>query len=521
MSNRENEQREILYHQPGHLRGVTRIIETDDYIFTGGEDGRVCVWDSNLDEEIGCLYAHNLVINDIQKLFSKEFLVSVSSGLELKFWSLKDFSLVLSKKAHASTIVGSKPWKDFVISASRDQILKKWKFQDNKLIEEKRTKIPDLDRFFLCDDFIIIIDLHGLMTILSANDFSQIGYNTISKKKLIKAIRKAGRYIKDYENKDPYTILFNIARKYGIPATVCTKTEDFFILGHQFGLISIWQKENKKLSRILFLHSNHITGIEFQNNKLITTSLDSTISISDIETGEPFKSVKLASRPLSLKVSSRGLIIVGLESGDILILDSQLEIIRTIPKIIPISGSCVTPNFLAVAFDNGEIQLLNNDNLESSIKRKIHDKTPLSINYYKNRIITIGEDKLIHFLDEKLNVIKSISLSLTPTQPKQAKQYITINSNHVLDLNKDEIIKGEISKETENELRKAYFPKHVYQNGDLSIKFNIQQLTESQRKKLLEFYNEEILKSFENLVKANKNSKYSKTSELTILRSEN
>jgi WD40 repeat protein len=519
VSYRESDHIEILFHQPGHLKGVTRIMEIENYIFTGGEDGRICVWDSNLKEEIGCLYAHRLSINDIQKISKEEFLVTASSDLELKIWSLKDFSLVLSKKAHASTIIGSKPWKEFVFSASRDQILKKWKFHDEKLIEEKRMKIPDLDKFFLCDDLIIIIDQHGLMSILKADDFSQIGNNVINKKRLVKAIRKAGKHIKDYENKDPYTVLFNIARRYGIPATTCTKSEEFFILGHQFGLVSIWRRSNHKLSRIFFLHSNHITGIELQENKLITTSLDSSITISNIETGEPLKSVKFSSRPLSLKLSSEAMIITGLESGDILILDFQLKIVRTLPKINSISGSCVTPDFLAVAFNNGEIQLLDNNNLESVVKKKIHDKTPLSISYYKNRIITIGEDKFIYFLDEKLNVTKTIPLSITPTQPKRAKQYIVINSNHVLDLNKDEIMKGEISKETEIELKEVYFPKHIYQNGDLSIQFDKQNLTDSQKKKLLEFYSEDVLLSFEKLAEANKKAKYKKKSELNILHS--
>ncbi|NPD87260.1 MAG: hypothetical protein HGN29_00960 [Asgard group archaeon] len=521
MSNRETEHIEILFHQPGHLKGVTKIEEVEDYIFTGGEDGRVCIWDSNLNEEIGCLYAHKFSINDVQKINDEEILITTSNDLELKLWSLKDFSLIGSKKAHASAIIGGKPWRNYVISASRDHMLKKWKFKDSELVEEKRIKIPGMERFFLCGDLIIITDQYGLISIRKAEDFSKFRNNAIGKKKLIRAIKKASRYIKDFENQDPHTILFSMARRYGIPSTVCTITGDFFILGHQFGLVSLWRRDNGKLFETLFPHSKHITGIEFLENKLITTSLDSTVVILDLETTTPTESIKLPSRPLSLKKSSDGLIIVGLESGEIVTLNHQLEIKSTIPKIIPISGSCVTPDFLAIAFNNGEIQLFDNINLESVIKKKIHNKTPLSISYYKNRLITVGEDKQIYFLDKNLNVIKTIQLSVNPVQPKQAKQYITINSNHVLDLNKDEIIKGEISKETKKELEDEDFPKHRYQNGDLSILVNKRSLNETENNKLLEFYDKEVLESLRKLVESSSNTKYSKTTNLTVLRSKN
>lgn len=521
MSNRETEHIEVLYHQPGHLKGVTRIEEIEDYIFTGGEDGRICIWDSNLNDEIGCLYAHNFSINDIQKLNEEEILVTASNDLELKLWSLKDFSLIYSKKAHSSAIIGGKPWKNYVISASRDHMVKKWKFKDGKLIEEMRIKFPGMEKFFLCGDLIIITDQYGLMSILNAEDFSKIRYNTIDKKKLIRAIKKAGKYIKDFENQDSHTILFNMVRRYGIPSTVCTATDDYFILGHQFGLVSLWRRDNGKLFETLFLHSKHITGIEFLESKLITISLDSTVVLSDIETASPIKSVKLPSRPLSLKKSTNGLIIIGLESGEIVILNHQLEITKTLPKIVPISGSCITPDFLAIAFSNGEIQLLDNSNLKNVIKKKIHNKTPLSISYYKNRLITIGEEKQIYFLDKELNVTKTILLTVNPAQPKQAKHYITINSNHVLDLNKDEIIKGEISRETERELEDEFFPKHKYQNGDLSILIYKQSLEETENNKLLEFYDEGVLESLGKLVESSRNTKYSKTMDLTVLLSKN
>ncbi|MCG3222610.1 MAG: hypothetical protein H7641_14620 [Candidatus Heimdallarchaeota archaeon] len=521
MSNKETEHIEVLYHQPGHLKGVVRIEEVEDYIFTGGKDGRICIWDSNLNEEIGCIYAHKFSINDIQKLNDEEILVTASNALELKLWSLKDFSLIFSKRAHSSAIIGAKPWKNYVISASRDHMLKKWKFKNGKLLEEIRIKIPGMERFFLCDDLIIITDQYGLISILKAEDFSKFKHNAIVKKKLIRAIKKASKYIKDFANQDPHTILFNMARRYGIPSTVCTTNDDFFILGHQFGLVSFWRKDNGKLSEIFFLHSKHITGVEFHENKLITISLDSTVVISDIETGSPIKVLKLPSRPLSLKQSTDGLLIIGTESGEIVSLNHKLEIIKTLPKIIPISGSCVAPDFLAVAFSNGEIQLLDNTDLKNVIKRKIHNKTPLSINYYENRLITIGEDKQIYFLDKNLNVTKTIQLSVKPVKPMQARHYITINSNHVLDLNKDEIIRGEISKETRKELEDEDFPKHIYQNGDLSILINQQGLNETENSKLLEFYSREVLQSFRRLMEASRNAEYKKVTEFTVLRSEN
>ena len=130
MSDEDNHITEILYHQTGHTKGISVIQNFDDIVFTGGQDGRICLWDEEMKEELGCIYAHNSEITDIQRIQDTDYFVSSSHELELKLWSLENLSLIKTIKAHSSTIIGAKPWKNYVISGGRDHVLKKWRFED-------------------------------------------------------------------------------------------------------------------------------------------------------------------------------------------------------------------------------------------------------------------------------------------------------------------------------------------------------------------------------------------------------
>ncbi|MBY8999873.1 MAG: hypothetical protein KGD64_03070, partial [Candidatus Heimdallarchaeota archaeon] len=155
MMEKESNQTEIIYHQPGHLKGVTVIQKIGEYIFTGGGDGRICIWDEDLEIEISCIYAHNASITDIQKIADTDYFITASQDLELKVWSLKTLALRLSKRAHSSSIIGAKPWRKYIFSAGRDQFLKKWEWNGDELIEIEKINIPDLERFFIVDDILI------------------------------------------------------------------------------------------------------------------------------------------------------------------------------------------------------------------------------------------------------------------------------------------------------------------------------------------------------------------------------
>ena len=105
MSNKDNQFTEILYHQTGHTKGISVIQSFDDLIFTGGQDGRICIWDEELKEEIGCIYAHNSEITDIQRIQDSNYFVSSSQELELKLWSLDELALIKTIKAISSFAV--------------------------------------------------------------------------------------------------------------------------------------------------------------------------------------------------------------------------------------------------------------------------------------------------------------------------------------------------------------------------------------------------------------------------------
>ncbi len=516
MSRTTSNATEIIYHQPGHLKGVTVIQEMDGKIFTGGGEGRICIWDEELEKEIACIYAHNSAITDIQRISDTDLFITTSQSLELKVWSLKTLELLQSKKAHSSTIIGAKPWRDYIISASRDQLLKKWKLENNKLILVDRIKIPDLERFFIEDDIIITAHHDGLVSIYSAEDLEFVKYLLINPSAILKAIKKASKDITEFQGRDSRYILHQFTRLNGIPVTICKATEDSIILGHVAGMVSIWDKQKLKNRNVFFPHGKNITGIEIKNNILYLSSMSPHLRKSDFHTRQLILQNKIEHRPLSLKLLSSNKVLAGLESGEIHLYDESLNLVKKKDNIVPVSSLCIMPRNIVVASRDGRITILDINNLKQLNVKKLYEKSIQGIFYYDNRLICIGDNSTIHILDSDMKVLKTIKLSEKPTKLHQVKRYITLTPNLVLDLQKDEVIKGEISKETENEVTETSLFQIDFSHGDSSIFINHKKLKNINHSDKDSYYQEEIIKALRVLVDSQNNLQYTKINSATV-----
>ncbi|MCK4971689.1 MAG: hypothetical protein KAS52_00060 [Candidatus Heimdallarchaeota archaeon] len=507
---------EIIYHQPGHLKGVTVIQAIDGKIFTGGGEGRICIWDEKIEKEIACIYAHKTAITDIQRISDTNYFVTTSQNLEIKLWSLKTLELLQSKRAHSSTIIGAKPWSNYIISASRDQFLKKWKLEDNKLIEVDKVKIPDLERFFIADDIIITAHHDGLISIYRAEDLGFVKYLSIKPSAIIKAIKRASKDIIEFQGKDPRYILQQFARLNGFPVTICKDTEESIILGHVAGMITIWDKQKHKNTEIIFPHGKNITGVEIKNNIIYSSSMSSHLKKSDFSSKRLIIHTKIEHRPLSLSLLPSKKVIVGLESGEIHLYDESLNLVKKKNNIVPVSSLCIMPRNVAVASRDGEITVLDINNLKQQNTKKLYEKSIQGIFYYENRLICIGDNSIIHILDSDMNVLKTIKLSEKPTKLHQVKRYIILTPNLVLDLQKDEIIKGEISKETENEVTETSLFQIDFSHGDSSIFIHHNKLETIDYSDRDSYYPVEIIKALRVLVDSQNKMQYTRINSDTV-----
>ncbi|MCE7742502.1 MAG: hypothetical protein GOP50_08565 [Candidatus Heimdallarchaeota archaeon] len=517
MNNSNTYSSDVLYHQPGHLKPVNTIREIGDYIFTGSQDGRVCIWDKGMEKELGCIYAHNASIVDIQGTTDLQFLITSAQELVLKIWFMKDFDLADSERCHISTILGAKAVENHIISASKDLQLKKWEIVENKLKLIAKNRIVSLDKYFADENRLYISSIEGDKIILDAGNFKQIATLFVSDNKVLRSIRKASKYVKEFVKKDPNALLFNISRRNGFLILSFKATSEFIILGHEFGFVSIWNKETLKLIKAFFVHGNHITGIDIHGDYLYSTSLDSTIVKFDIQKQKPIKVVKLTDKPYSLLKSSNNELIVGLGNGDIILFDTNLEIIRKHPGINLITGADITPKNVILAFNSGEIYAINNSNLALSSSKKLHDKPILGVFYYEGNIITVGNDNKILVLDEDLNITKSVEFTQRKSNVRRIRHYIVLTPNHVFDLRNKEVIKGEISSETEKELKDIEAFQVFLIKGDVLLKIQKKILSGEFSLETKNYYSQEILESLHVLAKASEKTHYKYTSEFTVL----
>ena len=215
---------------------------------------------------------------------------------------------------------------------------------------------------------------------------------------------------------------------------------------------------------------------------------------------------------------SSGNLLVGLESGNILLLDSNLEAIHSQSNFNAISKICISPHNLIIATNNGIVSLLDLSNLEISLSKQIHQRPIVGLFYYENRLISIGEDKKVFIIDSNLRIIKEFTLDSKPVNLRQTRHYISLTSNLILDLKKDEIIKGEISKQTEKELKEFNLFKFKYTNGDVSI-FIDKEITEKRNIELLkEHFTEEIIDALEKMIHTKNKKNYYKKNPSTVMR---
>ena len=517
MNSSNTDNYEVLYHQPGHIKAVTVIREIGGYIFTGGQDGRICIWDTKMEKELGCIYAHGSPITDIQATNDNRFLITSAQELFLKIWFLKNLDLADSEKAHISSLLGAKAVDDYIVSASQDLQLKKWSTSKDVLELVTKTRVISMDKYFADKDRLFISSSEGGKNVLEANNFTRITSLFVNDAKVLKAIRKSSKYIEEFKKKDPHSLLFNISKRNGFPILAFKATSEFIILGHEFGFVSIWKNESLKLHKSFFVHGKHITGIDISGEFLFTSSLDSTIVKYNIQSQKPSKVTKLTAKPLSLLKSSKNELIVGLDNGDILIFDLDLNLLKKHEGIKPITGSDVTPKSLILSLYSGEIVVLRNSDLEPISNMKLHKKSILGVFYYDKNIITVGDDGKIIVLDQELKVLKEVEFSLRKSKVRRIRHYIVLTPNHVFDLKKKEVIKGEISRETIEELKDIEALDISVIKGDALIKIHKSIILNEMSLDTKKYYSQEVIDSMQILAKAAEKAYYKRTSDFTVL----
>ena len=499
---------EILYHQPGHLKSINAIQEIDGVVFTGGLDGRVCIWDTDFENEIGCLYAHNAAISDIQKIGETKYFITAAQDLELKIWSLEDYRLVAKKKAHSSTIIGAKPWKDTILSAGRDHILKKWKLENDILIEIDKTKISDLERFFVIENLIVAIHHDGLISLYSAETLEFFDYLVINSSSVLKAMKKATRKIRDYKGKDARFLLQKYSRRNGIPILTYNETQNHIYFGHVAGMITKWDKKRLKAEDIFFSHGKNITGLAIDNDIVYISAMDNSIVAYNQKTENFTEVFEIEKRVLSfLKLSSQNFLL-GFESGVLGLYNNSFKLLKRKLNITPISSMALTPDSIILSNRNGEIITLDVQDLKLIKRKKLYNKPILGVFYYENRIVVIGDSNSIFILNIELEIIKTIDLPSKPTKIKHVKRYVSLTPNLVFDMKNDEVIKGEVSKQTEKEIVKTSPFTTNFSHGDASIIIDEAKL--SNEEGISNYYFEGIIGTLRRLINAKKRTLYTK-----------
>lgn len=494
---------ELVYHQTGHTKNITKIVQIDGFIFTGDASGKICVWDKVLFKEIACIYAHNSSIRTIEKIPSLPIFLTSAQEKVIKLWAIdKKFKQIASFNAHAGNVFKVIGHKDYFFSIGTDNYLKKWEIKGNKVNLVRTLKVENIENFFIISDFILLTTSDGLISLHDIDSLALIKYLKFSEQKLVKAAKLAVRTYDSFKGHTEFDLLQKLIRKNGIPISSLLQLDEFFLIVHYFGLISFWKLKKLKCYDAAFLHSNYITEIQkMGDDTIVTCSLDFDVKIWDFNTHKALKQRKLKYRPLAMLISEDKNIVIGTEQGHIFVFNKNLEELKHIERITKITSACLTPKHLLFGFENGTITSVGLDNLQSIINKKLHNKAVSYIHYYNDKIATVGDDNKILLLNLNLEAVKSINVPFKLECVYGVNRYIVLSSNQLLDILNETIVKGTVSTQTKDELEYNRPYLFEYAHGDAILTVFLDRLKHIPSKEKNVSYSSDIVQAAAKLVK--------------------
>ncbi|UJG42337.1 MAG: hypothetical protein K9W46_07960 [Candidatus Heimdallarchaeum endolithica] len=492
---------QIVIPQSGHHEPITVIKEINGLVFTGDSSGKICIWDISFDKELGFIKAHSSSITDIEFFPFFPSIVTSSQGLDIRLWSWDNLSLLQSQQVHGSVVINIEFLDEYIITGGRDRLLKKWTFSKGEFHLEKQIKIPYLEEFFVFDDNILISCSDGSISIYDS-DFNPLSYLTLKRNKLISAIRKSGKYLPKYK-KDPFTVIGHLEGVRGLSVTCFTFDEKFLYLGHFYGVITVWRKNDFKLSHVFVSHDKNITSIYIFKEKVITIALDSKVAIFDISK-EQYHSYELPYRPLCLTQLTNENFVIGFDNGQIGVYNSEFHEIKKRVPIQNITCCSISPEFILVGTDKGYVKRYTIPNLEEITDFQIGLSSILGIFYYDSMIAIIDSDSnlRIYKSDLAFSEIKRLSIPIRKEKLtlRGYNRYIVLSFNMIFDFEKMEIMKGEVSSSTKKVYSESTVYSFSFETGNIILNINKDKLNMLLKKEDYSVHPKNVLLNIRELV---------------------
>ncbi len=463
----------VPYHQTGHSKAVSVIANTPSYIITGGNDGKVIIWDKQLNEE-ACIYAHKSTVANIVFIPEINIIVTTSIGSSFKLWSLDDFSLITEYPAHSARISQIFYINKKLFSLAKDHILKVWDISSQGLIKTDQIKLPEVHRFFILGGFIIFSFNSGDTQVYDIKNLKRRGVIFINMNKTANALKQSLKDSLIAIDKNIHAVLNTIYREYGIVSSKSAECDNFFIIGHHFGLVSFWKKRDFSFAGVYAYHTSYINGLLVSNTTLFSCSLDSTIVKVDLSSKKKLvlKKITLSSRPTSIELIDDKELLIGTETGELLIFDLDLNQVNSFGSILGIGSVTFGDDALFVGYSNGNVGKINYITFKRTHFESHHTREVLLLHFYEGKLFSVGADRRLLILDNTLSIIKTIDIPFMPQSPSAYGRYIKLSDIFIFDTKKEEIMKGQVSSLTLTDSKESEIHSFKLAQGDLIIEID-------------------------------------------------
>ncbi|EAR83662.2 WD domain, G-beta repeat protein (macronuclear) [Tetrahymena thermophila SB210] len=283
----------------GEVVGIYSVLAVNDYLIaTGGDDSSIRIWnmDDNKKECIQVLIGHSNSIHSLCLLIPSKVIASGSSGenASIKIWNISDGACIKTLKGHTDTISSiCKTSNELIVSGSYDSTIKVWRWSTGKC--EKTLKQHHFAILTVCvidentiasgsDDCTIMIwDIRKGTMLLDIQGHNSWVQNLTYIKKYNQLVSCSGDGTVRLWNRNGQQEYIFSDHNGQVNSVVYIEGKDLLVSVGADQKINIYKLSSRQLKQsVEKAHKDSILNATYLNNSIVTTGIDSMITIWQI-----------------------------------------------------------------------------------------------------------------------------------------------------------------------------------------------------------------------------------------------
>ncbi|KAJ3402300.1 hypothetical protein HDV05_008600, partial [Chytridiales sp. JEL 0842] len=287
----------------GHTDGVM-CLQFDDCngtLVTGSYDSTVRVWDVETGECLKVLTGHTRCVRGLQ--FDDNKLVSGSIDRTIRIWSMKTFECIRVMEGHTDAVVCVNFDDKLLASGSADGTIRVWNIGAGKCFVIRAH-----------NDWVNKVAIYEKTKLFSCSDDHTIKLWNLETKELIRSFMGHTQQVQSLQISVPH-------RRDPRASMESKGLEPRLVTGSLDSTVKVWKIDTGECVRTLFGHKEGVWAVSSDTLRIVSGAHDRNVCVWDMESGQAMYSIQEDRGTINCCQLSDTKIISGNEEGTIRIYD--------------------------------------------------------------------------------------------------------------------------------------------------------------------------------------------------------